>query len=175
MATLKTLVELKIQAQNCLNGKGKSYTTKDKANTVCLYNAMVYACESMEVTLVETRKDFSLGQIGEGLHNCVYNGKHQTRYAKAFSKDFLQGKMEVEVKVSVNNKDLCTSVTKPTRIHFLSPKGWVMITKAQIVEIFSDMEGYSEYITVTSTGFRLKLKAYELGTPIALLNTVFGL
>lgn len=170
----KTLEELQAQALSCNDNKGASYTKNDKRNTQVVYDSMVNAMTVLQVSKVETRKDFSLGQLGEGLHNCAFNKAHTARYAKAYGKDFEDNIGEIEVKVSVNCKDLCTPLTKAVRVHLLTPKGWVAITKKTLVEIFASPEDFKDYVKETPTGLRLKLNAYELGTPIALLNKVFG-
>lgn len=170
----KTLEELEKQASTCNANKGESYTKSDKAKTQKVYDSMVYAMKTLEVAKVETRKDFSLGQLGEGLHNCAYNHAKTARYAKAFGLDFEDGKGEIEVKVSVNTKDLCTPLTKAVRVHLMTANGWFAISKKTLESVFENPEDYKDFVKVTPKGLRLKLNAVELGTPIKALNKVFG-
>jgi hypothetical protein len=161
-------------ARKCTENMGASYTNSDKANRIELYKKALQVMAQLNIETVETRKDYSLGHIHEALHNAFYTGNKVATFARAWQPDFNQGRIEVEIKVSVNSKDLATPVKKPTRVHFLTVNGWVEITKKTMTEIFENPEEYSEYVKEKNGGLVLKVKAYEIGKPIKVLNELYG-
>ena len=70
MATFFTVAQIKDHALIVNDTKGASYTRNDKAGTSRLYTAIITACDELGITKVESRKDFSLGHLAEGVHNC---------------------------------------------------------------------------------------------------------
>lgn len=161
-------------ARKCTDNMGASYTNSDKANRVALYRKALKIMADLDIETVETRKDWSLGHIHEALHNACYSNEKVAKFARAWQPDYVQGRTEVEIKVSVNSKDLATPIRKATRVHFLTVKGWVQINKKTIAEIFENPEDFAEYVKAKGNGYVLKVKAHELGTPIKFLNELYG-
>ena len=171
---LYTRMEVLAFAKKCTDNMGASYTNSDKANRIELYRKALKIMVDLDIAQVETRKDWSLGHIHEALHNACYTHEKVAKFARAWQPDYKQGRTEVEIKVSVNSKDLATPIRKPTRVHFLTVNGWVEITKKTMVEIFENHEDFAEYVKVKGDGLVLKVKAHELGKPIKFLNELYG-
>lgn len=159
---LANLNDVQTLALNCLSNKGASYTKNDKNATQFMYDLSVKFLE-VNGGKLETRYDGSLGELFEAMVKRVLFGYKTGYYSKAFSVDYKQGKITVDVKVSTNSKDLCTPVTVATRVLLITPKGAYMINKNVISDIFKNIEDYSAYAKPTSKGFRLKCNAIELG------------
>jgi hypothetical protein len=168
--------DLMNHATVCNDGKGSSYTPNDKKATKALYNAMVHAMSYGRIETAKSRKDFSLGHIGEGLHNAILSGSKDAIFAFAYQADYTdENGSTVEIKVSANSKDLCTPVIKPITVHLLTVHGWVSIDKAIIAEMLNNPTDYADYAKVAKgKGLRLKVNAYKLGLPISALNKAFG-
>lgn len=161
-------------ANNCLSGKGSSYTKNDKQATQTMYDIVSSFLEKHDGTL-ETRYDGSLGQLFESMVKRVKFGFENGYYAKAHNADMFDGRCEWEIKVSVNSKDLATPLKEPMRTLFITPKGAYTITKKTMVEVFNNPEDYSDYIKANkSGGYRLKTKAIELGTYQTELSKALG-
>jgi hypothetical protein len=160
----------------CTDNKGASYTTNDKNATKALYRTMIYAMDFGRIETAKSRKDFSLGHLAEGLHNAIMQGTKTATIAFAYQSDYTdQNGESIEIKVSVNSKDLCTPITKPSTVHYLTIYGWVLIEKSVITDLLTSPTDYTDYCKIVEgKGIRLKVNAYKLGTPIVALNKAFG-
>lgn len=171
LANLEYVSEL---AVTCLDNKGSSYTKNDKNATQFMYDLAVKFLQKNGGKL-ETRFDGSLGELYEAMVKRALFGYKTGYYSKAFSVDYKDGKIAVDVKVSTNSKDLCTPITKATRVLLITPKGAYIINKNVIADIMKNVEDYSSYAKITSKGgVRLKTHAIELGEYQAELSESLG-
>lgn len=160
-------------ASDVIDNKGKSYTLKDKQGTYKIAAMLAYASETHEV-MGECKKDFNLGQLAESIIKAVINGYDVGYYARANAKDHEDGRSEIEIKMTANNKDLATPLTQPIRTWFITPQGAYTISKKTLVEVFANPYAYMDYIKITNTGLRLKPKAIALGQPNKMVNEILG-
>lgn len=144
---------------------------KGYKGTTILYNALINGIGSKTL---ETRSDYNLGHLFESWIKAYILDYDDGYYSRANSVDLRKGRLNIEIKVSANCYDLSTPLTKATKTYFVSEKGIVELTKKTLKELFSNPYDFQDYVKIEDKGLRLKPKAYDLGKPITMLNTVLG-
>lgn len=153
--------------------KGKSYTKKDLENTKILVDILAKNAKAKNA-LLECRKDFNIGQLFESLIKVVLNDYSTGYYSRAHNADYADLRSDIEIKVSVNNKDLATPIKKAARIWFVTAQGVYTISKKTMVEVLNNPYDYMDYVQIKGDSIRLKLNAIQLGKPNTKLNELLG-
>lgn len=158
--------------QNNIDNKGiKSYGLKAINLSIVMKNVVVETMKRNNI-IVSMRKDGNMGQAIEGLIKAILNDTQIGIYSKANECDYNDLRSEIEIKTTINSKDLCTPLTQPKRVWLVTPTGTYTINKKDLEIVFANPNKFKRFVKIENKGLRLKPTAIELGKPNNLLNKI---